>query len=268
MLIANYHEPQQQIRGLADPNCAVRAVFLEGGPSYGKSYILECLKPQLAPQTQFVVIELDKRRSAPTPVEILTEIGDCLGWDHCSCLDAAKLQIEQNRPILATVANATIHGSYNNIQSIAQESEDDHLLSAMRVTTAFLRDLRQFPPHLRPVILAFDGYDADMSLIDRWFDRSLVPGLCKIDHVRLIVCGREVPHTTVKARAGPAQAIEIPLKGVPDERDWMPIISALKRRIPGNASNEQSWYLRGLIRAHRGVPGLIMTEIKLFEAES
>jgi hypothetical protein len=268
ILIANYQEPRETIRGLARPDCPHRAAFLEGGQNYGKSHLLKYLKPELAQAAKFVVIELDKRRSVPTPMEILTEVGDSLGWQNFPRLDEAKSEFELRRPLQATVSNVHAEGSFINIQAIAQESEDDRYLLATRLTRYFLEDLKVLDQSLKPLILAFDGYDdSTMSLIDRWFDRNLVPRLCELDHVRLIVCGRAVPHTTVKARVSPGRSIDVTLEGVRDLQEWMPIIAALKRRIPGNATNEQVGFLKGLIQAHKGAPGLIMTEIQMFESE-
>ena len=266
-LFANYNEPRDRIRGLADSACPLRAVFLEGGEHYGKSYLLACLKPELVPPAHMVIVDLDKRRSVPTPIEILTQVGESLGWRYFPNLEAeVERELQRKRSINATVSNVTITGSYNKVEANAQENEGDRLLAAIWVTRGFLDDLRALPVELRPLILAFDGYAPSMSLIDGWFDRSLVSGLCEIDHVRLIVCGREVPQTTVKARTAPARAIEVPLTGVTELDDWLPIVAALKRRIPGEAASEQSGFMRGVIRAHRGAPGLIMREIRLFDA--
>jgi hypothetical protein len=268
LLIANYTDPQEKLRGLLSQDCATRAIFIEGEKNFGKSYLLKVVKNNLKERSHFVIVELDKRRSAPSPIEILTEIVDRLGWKIFPRLDAIKHELEGRRPIQATVANVSITGSYNNVQAIAQESEDDRLLLAMRVTREFLEDLRGLPSENLPLILAFDGYDPDLSLIDRWFDRSLIPGLSDIPHVRSIVCGRKVPETTVKSRTPPGCGVEIILKGVKDPEEWFPIISAMRRRIPGDAVLEKRGYLRGLIAAHKGAPGLIMTEIALFETEA
>jgi hypothetical protein len=268
LLIANYTDPQEKLRALLSCNCAARAVFIEGGPSFGKSHLLKLLRVGSQEQQNLVVVELDKRRSVPAPVEVLSEIGDRLGWYFFPRLDVTIRELEARRPPQASVSNVTIKGSYNQVQAIAQESEDDRLLTAMRATRDFLADLQHMPEKTLPLILAFDGYDADASLIDRWFDRSLIPGLSAIESVRTVVCGRVIPETTVKGRVPLGRSVEITLKGVADPEEWLPVIAALKRRIPGNTPAEKVWFMRGIIKAHKAAPGLILTEIMLFEPET
>jgi hypothetical protein len=62
--------------------------------------------------------------------------------------------------------------------------------------------------------------------------------------------------------------IEVLLGGVSDEREWLPLIAALKRRLPGAATAEQISFLRGVITALKGVPGGIMPIILSFEADA
>lgn len=258
LLIANYVEPRGKLRALAAPDCPFSAVFVEGGEHYGKTFLLECFKSEVS--ARVILVALDKRRVVPAPRELLAEIATLLGWQHFPSFDGA-MQAQQ-RPIQASVSNVSVEGSYVNVQAIAQESEDDRLLAAIRLTGAFLEDLRALPEMLRPLILAFDGYDASASLIDRWFDRVLVEGLCGIEHARLIVCGRQVPSTTVKRRTPAGRFIEVPLKGVADEQEWMQIIAALKCHLPGDDEGSRAGYLRGIVAAFNGAPGLIVAHLR------
>jgi hypothetical protein len=259
-LIANYHEPRGRLRALAAPNCPLRAAFLEGGPHYGKTFLLECLKSEVS--IQVVLISLDKRRDVPAPLQLMAEITTLLGRQHFPRFVSA-IQAQQ-RPIHADVRNVSIEGSYINVQAFAQESEDDRLLSATLVTADFLDDLRTVPEMLRPLILAFDGYDASMSLIDRWFDRVLVGPLCEIEHVRLIVCGRKVP-LSVKQRSPAGRCIEVPLTGIVDEQEWVNIIAALKWHIPEDDDERRAAHLRGVVGAYGGAPGLILAYLKTLQ---
>ncbi|WP_224609379.1 hypothetical protein [Mesorhizobium sp. ESP-6-4] len=246
------------MRALAAPDCPFHAIFLEGGEHYGKTFLLQWLKTELT--TRVVLIPIDKRRVVPAPLQLLSEIATHLGWQHFPGFDRAMRT--QQRPIQANVSNVSVEGSYVNVQAIAQESEDDRLLAAIRLTGAFLDDLRALPDTLRPLILAFDGYDASTSLIDRWFDGVLVEGLCDIEHARLIVCGRQVPSTSMKLRTPAERFIEVPLTGVADEQEWMQIIASLKCRLPGDDDVSRAGYLRGIVAAFKGAPGLILAHLK------
>jgi hypothetical protein len=262
--IANYQHPRERLRALTDNDCPVRVVFLEGAQHTGKTYLLESLKLEFT--TKLVVVPLDKRRTIPTPLEILSEISFVLGSQHFQTFVRAARELQQ-RPVQAIASDLTVIGSYNRIEPVAQETEDDRLFHAIQFTRSFLDDLQKIPNELKPLVLAFDGYDSAMSLVDRWFDRALMPGLCQIDHVRLIVCGREVPENTVKWRAPVGRRLELVLMGVTDEREWMPIIAALKRRIPGEAVDAQTWYMRGVIAGCNGAPGLIMAHIAALKSD-
>jgi hypothetical protein len=138
----------------------------------------------------------------------------------------------------------------------------------MQLTAAFVEDLKALSRAIGPLIVAFDGYDATtMTLIDRWFDRSLIRSLAEVDFVRLVVSGRQLPTTTVKARAVPATTLELSLCGVKEEKEWLQIVLALKRRIPGDADEQRASFLQGLIFAHEGAPGPIMRRIKMLSEE-
>jgi hypothetical protein len=257
-LIANYHEPRSKLRALAAPDCPVRAAFLEGDAHYGKTFLLEILQSEVS--IRVLLIALDKRRAVPTPLELLAQIVTQLGRQYFTTFN--REMVAQQRPIHANVSNISVEGSYVNVQANAQENEDDRLVTAIQVTAAFLDDLRLLPTTLRPLILAFDGYDSSMVLIDRWFDTVLVRGLCDIEHVRLIVCGRQVPPMTVKRHPPAERCIEVPLTGIADEQEWVDIIAALRCRIPGEDENSRNGYLRGIVAAFRGAPGLIVAHLK------
>jgi hypothetical protein len=263
-LIANYTKPRAQIRELAEHACATRVIFLEGCENIGKSYLLTSTRPEVKPVKRMVIVDLAKRRGVPTPIEILTEISQSVGANQFTRFEAAATEIVSRRPIVATLSNVSINGSYNNVQATAQESDDDRLLVAIRATTAFLEDLAAVANELRPLILAFDGYDEASPLVDKWFDICLLPRLCEIDHLRLIVSAREVPKDTIKKRAGNA-AINILLSGVLDEKEWLPIVTVLKRRVPGAENGGPLLYLQGVVQALEGRPGAIMPHLLKLE---
>jgi hypothetical protein len=266
-LIANYHEPRQKIRHLAMPDCPVRVLFLEGGENYGKTYLLQCTSDEWKPYAKFVVVELDRRRDVPTPLEILVQISTTLGPKSFPRLQAEVHRVQQRR-LEANANGNTISGTNIKIEVLAQESPSDRLITSMLLTAAFVEDLKALSPPIASLIVVFDGYDAQtMTLIDDWFDRSLIRSLAELDFVRLVVCGRQLPTTTVKSRAVPATALEVCLNGVNEEKEWLPVIAALKRRIPGDADADRANFLRGLIFAHGGAPGLIMQRIKMLREE-
>jgi hypothetical protein len=243
-------------RDLAEPDCPLRAVFLEGGPQYGKTFLLECLKSEV--KIRIILVALDKRKDVPTPIQLLSEIVTPIGWEHFPTFSQAMK--EQQPHLHATISNVSVEGSYVNVLANTQENENDRLISAIHVTAGFLNDLRK--ALIQPLILAFDGYDANMSLIDRWFDSILVQGLCGIEHLRLIVCGREVPTNTVKRRGPAGRFVELLLEGIPDAGEWSQIIAALNCRIPGDDDKNRSFYLRGMVDAFKGAPGHIVTHLK------
>jgi hypothetical protein len=256
--IANYVEPREKLRELATPDCKFRVIFLEGGAHYGKTFLLERLKSEAS--VKVILTPLDKRRAVPTPLQLLSEIATFVGWKHFPKYDQAM--DSNKRPVQANISHVSVQGSYVNVEAVAQESEDDRLLTAIRVTGEFFEDLRTLPEDLRPLILAFDGYDANMSLIDRWFDSILVQGLCDIDHVRLIVGGRSVPLASVKQRIPGGRFVEVPLNGVVDVREWMQIVLTLNCRLPDEDEKSRVGYLRGVVAAFRGAPGLIVAHLK------
>ncbi|MGJ4993900.1 hypothetical protein ACQR0Z_05795 [Bradyrhizobium sp. HKCCYLS3077] len=266
-IIANYQEPRQKIRELANPECPLRVLFLEGGENYGKSYLIQCVSPEWRAHSKFVVVELDKRRDIPSPLEILVEISSALGPENFPHLEAEVRRAQQRR-LQANANNNTISGTNIRVEVLAQETDDDRLITSIQLTSAFAKDLENLRDVLGALILVFDGYDHRlMNLVDRWFDRSLIRTLSNISYVRLIVCGRDLPMTTVKARAAPDTSFQLSLAGVTEEGDWLPVVAALRRRLPGEAIEEKKAFLNGLIFAHEGAPGLIMRRIKMLEVE-
>lgn len=255
-LLANYTVPRAKIRALMDPACPTRVIFLEGEENIGKSYLLSTLRPEIAPVARLAIIDLLKRRGIPTPLEILTEMAATIGSERFPKLLQA-LQDVTRRSITASVSGVSIQGSYNRVEAVAQESDDDRFLAALVPTTAFLEDLRSLPTDLQPLLVAFDGYDGASPLVDKWFHAVLVPGLCAISHIRLIVSARVIPRERIKQRVSTDVTLDVQLSGVNDVQEWLPIIASLKRRVPGT-DVEQAAFLLGVIRALKGCPGGIM----------
>ena len=255
-LVANYTVPRAQIRALTVAACPTRVVFLEGEENIGKSYLLTTLRPEITPAARLAIVDLEKRRGVATPLEILTEMAATIGSERFPKLRQALLEVAR-RPIAATVSGVSIKGSYNNVQAIAEESDDDRLLAAWVPTTAFLTDLLSLTDDMQPLVVAFDGYDGASPLVDKWFHLYLAPGLCEIAHIRLVVSARVAPRESLKQRVSTIATLDVKLSGVNDEQEWLPIIVSLKRRVPGSAP-EQAAFLRGVIRALNGRPGGIL----------
>jgi hypothetical protein len=266
-LIANYTQPRAAIRRLADRNCVTRIALLEGRENIGKSHLLACLKAEIDPPGRLIIIDLNKRRSVPTPIEILTEIAVALGWDKCTLFDAELDRVKSKRPLQATINHVTINGSYNNVEAVAQDSDEDRLIVALRATEALLNDLTGLGDHQWPLIIALDGFDAVTSLVEKWFDFCL-PRLCEMHQLRLVVSARKVPKEIVERRAIGVPAIEVLLSGVTDEQEWMSLVTQLKRRVPGGAGAEQIGFLRGVVQALNGTPGGIMPFLLTLELDA
>jgi hypothetical protein len=264
-LIANYTTPRKQIRSFVDRGNMARVAFLEGRENIGKSYLLASLRPEIVPAARYSIVDFLKRRGVPTPIEILAEIAANVGVEHFPRLDGAMQGIRQ-RAITADIRNISIEGSYNKVEAIAAESDDERLFASITVTNSFLADIRELADHLHPLILAFDGYDAATPLIDKWFHISLVPGLCAISHIRLIVSARNVPKSSISERASATETVEVVLSGINDVQDWFPIITSLKRTLPCPAG-EQTAFLQGVIYALKGAPGGIMPFLMALASE-
>src|SRR5208283_1481516 len=147
--------------------CLVRAAFIEGGENFGKSYLLACVLPEVTSPARMVIIDLAKNRAKLNPIDILLYIASRIDVCYFPELDAAVKDIASRQPVSATVSNVTVNGSYNNIQAIAQDNEEDRLYVAIKITESFLEDLRKITNHFQPIIIAIDGYEAASTLIDR-----------------------------------------------------------------------------------------------------
>jgi hypothetical protein len=257
--IANYEQPRKRIEELALADSACRAIFIEGGKDLGKTHLLDFVRETCG--INFIVVSLGKQRATPSPKLVLDEIAQELGWARFPRLRGA-MRGRSLRPIQASINDVTILGSHNSIEAIAQETEEDRLIEALELTEHLIEDLRVVTCEIRPLIIAFDHYDEATSLIDGWFSRSLVSSLCRLDHIRLIVCGRDVSRTSLKGKIPGARFLELGLEGVRNAEHWLPVVQYEGLTIPFTTYEEKIAFLTAVVEINEGVPGLIMSQLR------
>jgi hypothetical protein len=171
------------------PQSRHRVLRLLGEAKLGKSHLLTKVLPVLA-RSQYQACTcaiLDLRNPALGVPDIL--------HNTCSQLNDAAFtgyrnayQAWRNRPKIE--ANG-LQALLSKISIQARSSEDDTRLILPDLTRAFVSDLRQFDA--KPVLLLFDAVNDSTDQTRTWLMDMLLVQLSPLDHVRVVIAGRDLP---------------------------------------------------------------------------
>ncbi|MEE7492279.1 hypothetical protein [Methylobacterium oryzae] len=255
--VADYHADRAALDAFARASCANRAFFLDGSPGMGKSYILEWLCGVLPAAHRVALVELDRPQGGQSPQLILCEITDQVGRDRFPRflqVEHREAEGRRSRNAVAIVRDVHIEGDGNFVTASTAETPRDKELVTRDLTNALLDDLRQMSvPAGHTVVVALDGYHDLDEAIHRWLVAVLVPGLARVDHVRVIVSGRTALQPNAKRRIGTTHTST--LGGVTEVEEWERVLDAEGRFAPAEHTGS---YLKAMIDYFEGAPNDIM----------
>jgi energy-coupling factor transporter ATP-binding protein EcfA2 len=249
-MLANYTQERATFARLWEPRCDEPILLLCGKSGCGKTSLLRnCRKAAPADGQQIFV---DCKRDGINPAEVFSRTADSLRSGRLpafsQCLRQHNVEISGNQ----------IEGSGNQISVVlGSGSEQERKERLVWLTDAWLRDLSQLD---RPLLLVVDTYEKAGADLQSWLLSVLVrlPRACK--QLRVVLAGQVVPSTTT-CEEWTDCCCKHELKGVPEPEHWLPVVAALRKRVPADHPLD---CLRGICLAMRGNPAGIISFIEEF----
>ena len=249
--IANYETEYQAFEELLVRDCLKSILMFRGESGSGKTTLLtHCLTkvPQSVP-----LIPIQLRGSAVSVGEIFNRTGGKLGWENLVSFTKQVADLQGTPKV--NIDRNWLAGINNRI-TIALQAEKvaDREDRRVALTETLFADLKQFR---EPLLFVFDTYEHATTETQDWISGPFLARITGNKQVRILIAGQSVPqeHNIEWGHCCKTHH----LFGVPDAKHWMPIVKALKRRIP---FDDPIIWLAGVCHALNGRPKDIMQIIK------
>ncbi len=249
--LADYRTHVRSFADLCKPTCDANILFFSGGEGSGKTTLVKACLEQIPPGVTCVSINL--RSSANTIPVIFRFVGYRLGWDGMPCF--ANQVAGMQRPPEIKVDQNWLIGIANHIDvALCDQDPADREDRRAILTDAWCNDLRCYP---RPLLIAFDTYDAATPEVRDWIAGPFLARAAGLANLRVLIAGVQVPDSHNIDWGN--WCVHNRLYGVPEAKEWFPIVEAMGRYIPFDPP--LTW-LAGVCHALKGVPKDIMQVIE------
>jgi energy-coupling factor transporter ATP-binding protein EcfA2 len=253
-LIANFHKERNLFERLLSPDSRDKILLLEGDSGAGKTTLLNCCIGSLPENLPHVPIQF--RTTAVGVAEVFFRSGKYLSWNSLSRF-SDQLEILES-PVRVDIKKNWLAGINNRI-NIALYSEDpvDREYRRAALTDAWFDDLDAFPS---PILITLDAYEHATTEVREWIDGPFLSRVAQAKQVRAMVAGQVTPDIN-NIEWGRA-CVKCSLLGVPEAKDWMPVVEYLEKDIP--LGDPLTW-LAGVCHALKGRPKDIMQVIEALQ---
>jgi len=248
--IADYQNQRDAFQSLLDPAIENRILLFKGPSGIGKTLLIRVCQKDVCKLIYHVPIQL--RGTAVGIAEILWRVGNQLGWDsfqnfteRLSLFSGVSVNIERNR----------IRGSDNQIKVVLQEGTPiDRDYRQAVLTDALFADFSGLNDIF---LLLLDTYEQATTEVKSWISGPFLQRVANNEKVRVAIAGQEIPdHNTIEW----GDCCEVhELYGVREAKYWLPVVEALKRKIPVHSKLD---WLAGICHALDGRPDSIMKIIQ------
>lgn len=256
--LADYHNERKAFDALFHPSCDRRILMFRGESGSGKTSLLEDCRARARKETQIPCINIDLKGSAVTVAEIFSRSSSKLGGDR---LVNFKRQMAELRGIPEVNISSNTQTGFGNEINVTLHVTDptDREQRRAALTEALFADLKLFQ---QPVLFVMDTFEQATTEVTDWISGPFLARVEQVTQVRALVAGQKVPN---------AQNIEWgycctthELFGVREAEHWMPVVQAMRRRIP--VDPPLTW-LAGVCHAYQGRPSEIMKVIEALPLE-
>lgn len=241
--IANYREPHELFRRLWQPACDHRILLWQGESGCGKTTLVNhCLREV---PDHVVHVPIDLRSRAVTVAEIFHHIVRIVG-DESLPQFARRVAALGGAPEVKIDRN-WLAGINNRITVVLQvENPQEQAERRAALTDALFDDLKQ---RTEPILFVLDTYEKATSSVVEWMNGAFLTQVPWVHSVRVLIAGQQVPdHNNIVWQRCCAHR---QLLGVPEAKDWLPVVQALQRNIP---FGEPLTWLAGVCHALKGRP--------------
>jgi hypothetical protein len=251
--IANYEAPRKAFDALLAAECAARILLLRGESGSGKTTVMTHCCSRIPAGVAHVPVQL--RGTVVNVAEIFYRVGMTLGWSALPrFMDRVAASLTDGSARVA-IENNQLEGMNNRISVVLNsESESKREERRSALTNALFEDLSA---RRGLVLMLFDTFEHAPIEVQGWLSGPFLARAVQTPCIRVVIAGQSVPDST-NIEWGPRADLH-DFFGVIEAKHWMPVVSAMRRRI--DVDNPVSW-LAGVCHAVKGRPDAIMKIIE------
>lgn len=251
--LADYESERAAFAALLESVCEKRILFFKGESGTGKTSLLRYCQNAAKQSTEVLYVNTDLKGTAIPVAEILSRTSEQLGADRLPTLHKLVANIVGIPEVNLDDVKQT--GLGNNISiSLQVNNPNDKQQRQVALTEALFKDLRGQD---QSVLFIFDTYQEATTEVQDWIGGPFLARVESASVVRVVMAGQKVPDGNNIDWGHCCTLHE--LRGVPNAKHWLPVIEAMKLRVPAN--DPLSW-LVGICDALKGRPSAIMQHLR------
>jgi len=257
--LADYQKERAAFDALLDPDCKKRILLFHGESGSGKTTLLSSCRDSVKQGAQISYVNIDLKGTAVSVAEILSRTSDRLPVAQLPNLRQKVAELEGLPAV--DLDNVKLTGFGNKLNVTLQVNDpNDRESRRLSLTDALFADLRAFT---QPVLFILDTYQDATTEVRDWISGPFLARLDAAIQVRVVIAGQNVPDENNLDWGHCCSSHR--LKGVPDAKHWVPVVDAMKLRVP--ASDTLSW-LVGVCGLLKGRPSEIMQHLRAEQERS
>ncbi len=251
-VFADYVDERSAFDELCCSDCDKPILFFEGESGSGKTKLLFDCKNRIP--DDLIHIGFDCKSGTISVTDIFYRSVNKLGWELLPEFQHEVSTYSEHTTINLNIKDVKLKGDRSSIEiALRAEKEEDKRIRQSILTNAWFQDIKNFDNNL---LIIIDTFEKATSVFKSWLDDSFLGHVSDTPQMRVLVAGQCIPD--IKNIGWGDCCNHYPLLGIPDAKDWMPVVEELNRHI--EVENPLNW-LAGVCHAFKGRPEAIMKVI-------
>ncbi|KJC33347.1 ATP-binding protein [Bradyrhizobium sp. LTSP857] len=246
-IIANYADVCSTLDDFVAPTGEQRILLVQGDAGFGKSLLVLERARAFPDNVRYIGAKLTKRYNI---TELLSRTVAKLGVQHLPRFVAGVRAL--GGPLQIQVSTELPFGWQDTINRASIGDSVDHIVPLVECLFEDCLALSE------PLLFILDGFEASSTQLRELIEDHFLRCVAQTPTVRVIVSGRDIPDRN-HIEWGNSCAPICKLAGVPNPSDWIPVVTALGRRI---SARDPESYLGGICHLLEGQPNKIMAWIQ------
>jgi energy-coupling factor transporter ATP-binding protein EcfA2 len=247
--LADYEPQRAAFAALLEDGCEARILFFRGESGTGKTTLLSSCRNVVTQSRGILYVNTDLKGTAITVAEILSRTSERLGIELLPTLRRVVSELTGIADIDVDDVKQSGIGNHINI-SLQVNDLHDRQQRQVTLTEALFADLRRLE---QSVLFVFDTYQDAITEVQDWIRGPFLARVESASQVRVVIAGQQVPDQN-SIDWGHCCDLHH-LKGVPEPEHWIPVVRAMRIRVPG--TDALSW-LHPICKLLSGRPSDIM----------